>query len=93
MSYVISASMSKQSLALGELLVFPVFKTVKGNLTKTKKRLLCFDVEEKVLVKKERNKVMTVSPFTSILSYHSDTDSCTITVEFVRQARNRMETR
>ena len=31
---------------------------------------------------------MTVTPFTSILSYHSDTDSCTITVEFVRQARN-----
>ena len=81
------------TLSLGGLLVFPVFKTGKSSMSKTKKRLLCFDVEEKVLVKKERNKVMTVSPFTSILSYHLDTDSCTITVEFVRQARTGMETR
>ena len=81
------------SLPLGGLLVFPVFKTGKNSMSKTKKRLLCFDVEEKVLVKKERTKVMTVSPFSSILSYNSDAESCTVTVEFVKQARNGMETR
>lgn len=82
-----------QTLGLGSLLVFQVFKTAKGSLTKTKKRLLCFDVEEKVLLKKERTKVLSVFPFSSILSYQSDSESSTVTVEFVKQARNGMETR
>ena len=83
------------SLPLSGLLVFTVFKTSANaaSFAKTKKRLLSFDVDEKVLVKKERTKVISVFPFTSILSYVADTETCNVTVEFVKQVRNGLETR
>ncbi len=82
-----------ESLSLGELLVFQVFKTGKSSLTKTKKRLLWFDVDMKVLVKKDRNKVLSMFPFSSILSYQSDGESPIVTIEFLKQVRNSMESR
>ena len=92
-SSLTSSSSGSKEVSRHYLYTFQVFKAGRGVSNKTKKRLLCFDLEDRAMVKKDRCKIMQVTAFHNVTGYTTDAEAMSVTIEYLKAVKKGFENR